>query len=276
MDIVEGKVAVVTGGASGIGKAMAARFQAAGMHVVIADVEQGALDATSAELGVVGVRTDVSDADSVAALAAAVVERFGTAHVICNNAGVGGGGVIASQTLKDWKWIIDVNLWGVVHGLHSFLPLLLANPDGGHVVNTASMAGLSAWPGIGPYNATKYAVVGLSETLAIELAGSPVGVSVLCPGVVNTNIFTSQRNRPVALKNERPNVEARKVNGTIRISDGLEPSVVADRVLDAIVADRFWIITHPELLEAVEGRHRRLLAHESTTSSGAAAPPAPS
>ena len=148
MDAVEGKVAVVTGGASGIGKAMAQRFQAAGMHVVIADVEQGALDATAAELGVVGVQTDVSDADSVAALAAAVVDRFGTAHVICNNAGVGGGGVIAGQTLKDWKWIIDVNLWGVVHGLHSFLPLLLANPDGGHVVNTASMAGLSAWPGL--------------------------------------------------------------------------------------------------------------------------------
>ena len=123
------------------------------------------------------------------------------------------------------------------------------------------MAGLSAWPGIGPYNATKYAVVGLSETLAIELADSAVGVSVLCPGVVNTNIFTSQRNRPPALKNDRPNLAARSVNGTIRISEGLEPSVVADQVLDAILVDRFWIITHPELLEAVEARHQRLLDH---------------
>lgn len=259
METTEGKVAVVTGGASGIGKAMAQRFQAAGMQVVIADIEQGALDTTAQELGVLGVQTDVSSADSVGALAAAVVERFGTVHVICNNAGVGGGGVIAGQTLKDWKWVIDVNLWGVVHGLHSFLPLLLANPDGGHVVNTASMAGLSAWPGIGPYNATKYAVVGMSETLAIELADTSVGVSVLCPGVVNTNIFTSQRNRPVELKNERKNPAARAVNGTIRISDGLEPSVVADQVLDAIVEGRFWIITHPELLEAVDARHQGLL-----------------
>ena len=159
MQELAGRVAVVTGGASGIGKAMAARFAAAGMHVVIADVEEGPLGATADELGVVAVRTDVSDAASVQALADEVVARFGTAHVLCNNAGVGGGGRISTLTLNDWKWVLDVNLWGVVHGLHSFLPLLLANDEGGHVVNTASMAGLSAWPGIGPYNASKYAVV---------------------------------------------------------------------------------------------------------------------
>jgi NAD(P)-dependent dehydrogenase (short-subunit alcohol dehydrogenase family) len=263
MDGTEGKVAVVTGGASGIGKAMARRFAAAGMHVVIADIEQGALDATAAELGVVGVRTDVADADSVAALAASVVDRFGTAHVLCNNAGVGGGGVIARATLKDWKWVIDVNLWGVIHGIHHFLPLMLANDDGGHLVNTASMAGLSSWPGIGPYNATKYAVVGISETLAIELADTKVGVSVLCPGLVETNIFTSQRNRPTELRNDRPNLAARSVNSTIRTSAGLDPAVVADQVLAAIEAGEFWIITHPELLAAVDERHRRLMASGS-------------
>jgi NAD(P)-dependent dehydrogenase (short-subunit alcohol dehydrogenase family) len=254
MQELAGRVAVVTGGASGIGKAMAVRFRDAGMHVVIADVEEGALTATADELGVVGVRTDVADAASVQALADQVVERFGTAHVLCNNAGVGGGGVISSLTLNDWKWVIDVNLWGVVHGLHSFLPLLLANDDGGHVVNTASMAGLTAWPGIGPYNASKYAVVGISETLAMELGDSPVGVSVLCPGVVNTNIFQSQRNRPESLRNPQRNPGARAANAQVTSMQGLDPSVVADQVHDAIVERRFWILTHPELVEHVERR----------------------
>jgi len=256
---LKGRVAVVTGGASGIGRAMAARFAAAGMHVVVADVEEEPLLATADELGVVGVRTDVADAESVQALADAVVERFGTAHVLCNNAGVGGGGVIANASLNDWKWVLDVNLWGVIHGLHSFLPLLLANDAGGHVVNTASMAGLSAWPGIGPYNASKYAVVGISETLSLELAESSVGVSVLCPGVVNTNIFQSQRNRPAELKNPARNPGARAANSQVVAMTGIDPSVVADHVHDAIVDDRFWIITHRELLVHVEERTRSLL-----------------
>ena len=265
MQHLNGRVAVVTGGASGIGKAMAARLAAAGMHVVIADIEEAPLRATADELGVVGIRTDVADAASVQALADAVVERFGTAHVLCNNAGVGGGGVIANATLNDWKWVLDVNLWGVVHGLHSFLPLLLANGaddtdgGGGHVVNTASMAGLSAWPGIGPYNASKYAVVGISETLAIELRDTAVGVSVLCPGVVNTNIFQSQRNRPTELKNPTRNPGARAANSQVVAMTGIDASVVGDQVHDAIVDDRFWMITHPELLTHVEDRTHSLL-----------------
>ncbi len=254
-----GRVAVVTGGASGIGRAMAKRFVDAGMHVVIADVEDEALQTTAAELGVVGIRTDVADAASVQALADASVERFGTVHVLCNNAGVGGGGVIATATLNDWKWVLDVNLWGVIHGLHAFLPLLLANDDGGHVVNTASMAGLTAWPGIGPYNASKYAVVGISETLAAELRGSGVGVSVLCPGVVNTNIFQSQRNRPAELRNPTRNPGARAANSQVTNMVGIDATIVADHVHDAIVDDRFWIITHPELLTHVEERTHSLL-----------------
>jgi NAD(P)-dependent dehydrogenase (short-subunit alcohol dehydrogenase family) len=260
-----GKVAVVTGGASGIGRAMAKRFVAEGMQVVIADVEAAPLEATAAEIGAIGVMTDVAEADSVAALADTVIERFGAVHVLCNNAGVGGGGRIRDLTLNDWKWVIDVNLWGVVHGLHSFLPHLLANGEGGHVVNTASVAGLVAGPGIGPYNAAKYGVVAISETLRAELAadGSPVGVSVLCPGYVTTNIFTSQRNRPAALRNEAMKTTARAANREIAataLAQGLDPAVVADMVVDAIRAERFWVITHPEYLAAVEERTADIVA----------------
>jgi len=256
---LEGKVAVVTGGASGIGRGLAARFAADGMHVVIADVENAALEQTAAELGVVGVQTDVADAASVQALADQVLDRFGTVHVLCNNAGVGGGGQIADLTLADWKWVLDVNLWGVIHGIHSFLPRLLANPDGGHVVNTASMAGLFASAGMGPYNATKFAVVAISETLSKELqaAGSSVGVSVLCPGFVRTNIFDSQRNRPDALRNATNAVgDARARNDILKrfLETAMDPAEVAVHVRDAIVEDRFWITTHPEFFNAVTQR----------------------
>jgi NAD(P)-dependent dehydrogenase (short-subunit alcohol dehydrogenase family) len=253
------RVAVITGGASGIGRAMAARFVADGMHVVIADIEQGALAATASELGVVGLRVDVADSESVEQLAREVVDRFGAVHLLCNNAGVGGGGRITEQTLRDWRWVIDVNLWGVIHGLHAFLPHLTSAPGGAHVVNTASMAGLSAWPGIGPYNASKYAVVAISETLAVELAGTGVGVSVLCPGVVRTNIFTSQRNRPVHLRNGAPKSAARAANRQLMEQDGIDPATVADRVSDAVRSGQFWILTHPELLDAVEARHRSIM-----------------
>jgi NAD(P)-dependent dehydrogenase (short-subunit alcohol dehydrogenase family) len=262
---LEGKVAVVTGGASGIGRAMAAQFANDGMHVVIADVEAPALEATAAELGVVGVQTDVADEASVQALADQVVDRFGTAHVLCNNAGVGGGGQIADLTIADWKWVLDVNLWGVIHGLHSFLPHLLANSDGGHVVNTASMAGLFASAGMGPYNATKFAVVAISETLSKELqaSGSSVGVSVLCPGFVRTNIFDSQRNRPEALRNATKAVgDARMRNDVLKrfLDTAMDPAEVARHVRDAIVDDRFWITTHPEFFNAVTERADDIVA----------------
>ena len=259
---LEGKVAVVTGGASGIGKAMAAAVPDDGMTVVIADVEQGALDATAEELGVDGVRTDVSDLTSVEALAAAVVERHGTVHVLCNNAGVGGGGRIATaRRCSDWEWVVGVNLWGVVHGLQ-FLPHLQANADGGHIVNTASMAGLAPFPGIGVYNATKYAVVGISETLAIELAGASVGVSVLCPGVVNTNIFTqpAQPARPPA----QPDAQRCGSGGQRRAGRVRRASTRRSwptRWPHAVREGEFWIITHPDLLTHVDARHRALMRH---------------
>jgi NAD(P)-dependent dehydrogenase (short-subunit alcohol dehydrogenase family) len=236
------KVAVVTGGASGIGRAMAKRFVAEGMQVVIADIEEAPLAATAGEIGAVGVRTNVTDADSVAALAQTTMERFGAVHVLCNNAGVGGGGKIKDLTLKDWKWVIDVNLWGVIHGLHFFLPHLLASSDGG-----------------------QFGVVAISETLRAELAAerSPIHVSVLCPGYVDTNIFTSQRNRPAELRNERPKGAARVVNRSIAseaLAHGLDPAVVAGMVVDAIRSEQFWVLTHPEYHAAITERAAGIVA----------------
>jgi NAD(P)-dependent dehydrogenase (short-subunit alcohol dehydrogenase family) len=267
MDDLPGRVAVITGGASGIGRAMAARFAGGGMHVVIADVERGPLEATAAELGVTGVQTDVSDAAQVQTLANDVMERFGRVDLLCNNAGVGGGGDVIDLGLADWAWVLGVNLWGVIHGLTAFLPHLVDNPAGGHIVNTASMAGLAAFPGAAPYCASKFAVVGLSESLLGELRqrGVNVGVSVLCPGFVRTNIFTSQRNRPDALKvaDRGPMTAARAANvELVRLVEALAipPEEVAEAVLGAVLEDRYWILTHPELLEAIEERHAGLLA----------------
>jgi len=260
-----GKVAVVTGGASGIGRAMAEAFGAAGMHVVIADVEGPVLAATAKEIGAVGVVTDVSDPAAVAHLAEEVVGRFGAVHLLCNNAGVGGGGFIEDLTLADWQWVLGVNLMGVIHGIDAFLPHLVASGDG-HVVNTASLAGLVAAPGMAPYCASKFAVVAISESLRMEMAvrGHAVGVSVLCPGWVRTNIFSSQRNRPESLRVEGrgPLEDARERNDEIRrIVDeqAIDPGEVAAEVLDAVLTERFWVLTHPHLLDAVEARHVGLM-----------------
>jgi len=203
MKLEKGDVAVVTGAASGIGFGLAERFASMGLQVVAADVEQGALDAAADELGkhggeVLGVRTDVSKEDEVQALAARTLERFGGVHVVCNNAGVAAKSDPWEGPLSGWQWVIDVNLWGVIHGVRAFLPHLLAGGRG-HIVNTASMAGLV--PGFNPmYDATKHAVVALTEDLyhSARDLGWPIGVSVLCPGWVRTNIVDAERNRPAA------------------------------------------------------------------------------
>ena len=179
-----GKVAVVTGGASGIGKGIAARLAAEGARVIIADIQRDALEATAAELGVDGIPADVSDSDSVESLARTAVEKYGTVHVVCNNAGIGPLAPVKDLTLDDWRWMLGVNLWGVIHGVHTFLPILSGNPDGGHIVNTASMAGLVAHARLGAYSTAKFGVVALTEALAEELAadGSRVGRVGAVPG----------------------------------------------------------------------------------------------
>jgi NAD(P)-dependent dehydrogenase (short-subunit alcohol dehydrogenase family) len=267
MKDLEGKVAVVTGAASGIGRALAARFAAEKMKVVLADVEEAPLAAVEAELreggaSVLAVRTDVQQGAAVEALAARTVEHFGAAHVVCNNAGVGGvAGPLWMQTEADWAWTVGVNLWGVVHGIRAFVPGMLARGEG-HVVNTASIAGLISPAMMGPYVATKHAVVSLSEVLARDLlmVGSGVKVSVLCPGFVRTRIHESHRNRPAHQANAPaaegdqadPSPAAQMVRAAVEA--GTAPEAVAERVVEAIREERFYVLPHPDLLGAVKHR----------------------
>ena len=269
MDDLSGKTAVITGGASGIGLAMAHRFGAAGMNVVLGDVEEGPLHEAVAGLSDAGVEAagmncDVSDVDSVRALDRFARERFGNVHVLCNNAGVGSGGLIAEpDDLDMWKWVIDVNLWGVIYGCKVFLPAMIEHGEGAHIVNTASMAGHASAPLMGPYNVSKYGVVALSETLSKEMlmTKSDVGVSVLCPAFVQTAIGSSRRNMPDALKGDQGPEAAGDTQSAIdrMIASGIPPAEVADAVHDAIVDDTFWIITHDESKPAITERARQIV-----------------
>lgn len=260
-----GKVAVVTGAASGIGRAMAERFAASGMRLVLADIEARPLDEVAGALSaggtdVLAVPTDVSVAKSVEELAAAASERFGPAHVVCNNAGVGAGGLTWQIPLSVWRWVVGVNMWGVIHGIAAFLPAMVERGEG-HLVNTASVAGLLASPGLTPYAATKHAVVGISESLHHELALAAPGVkvSVLCPGAIATRIVDSERNWPERL-GPRPepatNPVMSEVGEAVRahIEAGMAPSDVAALVLDAVTEERFWVLTHPEYREPLMRR----------------------
>jgi NAD(P)-dependent dehydrogenase (short-subunit alcohol dehydrogenase family) len=273
MDQLAGRVAVVTGAASGIGRALADRFAAEQMRVVLADVEADALAAAEKELRdtgaeVLAVRTDVANGDEVDALARAAVDAFGAVHIVCNNAGVGGGGPMQTLTTADWQWVLGVNLWGVIHGVRAFLPILLEQ-DEAHVVNTASMAGLVSGPFMGPYNTSKFAVVGLSETLYKELAvqGANVGVSVLCPGWVKTNIGDSERNRPADLRREpepeAPDSTALRDLLSQMLTTGMAPADVADHVVAAIREKRFYVLTHPDMKPAIGARVQTILAGDN-------------
>jgi NAD(P)-dependent dehydrogenase (short-subunit alcohol dehydrogenase family) len=270
-----GRVAVVTGGASGIGLALARRFAHEGMKVVLGDVEAPALDDALTLLksdgaDVHGVVTDVSDPTQMQALADAALERFGAVHVVCNNAGVGAGGLSWETPLSTWEWVLGVNLWGVIHGIRTFVPILLQQEEG-HVVNTASLAGLVAGPFMGPYNASKHAVVAISETLHHELAmaGAKVKVSVLCPGWVNTGIADSGRNRPAHLRlDDGPPADGAELLRSV-LQTGMAPETVAEKVLAAIGDEQFWILTHDDAddfwVELV-GRRVRSLTERSNPS----------
>ena len=271
MKNLKGKVAVVTGGASGLGRAMALSFAREGMQVAIADIEQARIEATVAELqalGVraLGVRTDVSRGEEVDALAAQVVRDLGGVHLVCNNAGVVPLGMAWESTVADWQWILGVNLWGVIHGLRAFTPLLLAQ-DEGHIVNTASVAGLINPPGSAAYNVSKHAVVSLTETLHHDLAlkKSRVGCSVLCPAYVPTGIADSERNRPQALANAgvQKSAETLATEQMLRkaVNSGrLSADDVAGAVLSAVQEDRFYILTHAKITGAIQARMEDILA----------------
>jgi NAD(P)-dependent dehydrogenase (short-subunit alcohol dehydrogenase family) len=250
---LRGRVAVVTGAASGIGRAIAARFAAEGMKVMLADVEESALSAAVSDLEAAGAQVagtvvDVTRREDVAALAGRTVDTFGGAHVVCNNAGVDSGGAFAEIPQQVWDWVFAVNFWGVVHGCVAFLPLLREQGEG-HLVNVASHAALTGYfPAGTPYVASKFAVLGLSENLYHELraAAEPIGVSVLCPSFVRTNLPLSERNRPSGVpsmegsKAWRAHLEANRV----RSAQGLDPAGVAELVVDAVRQDRFYILPH--------------------------------
>ena len=266
MKLEAGKVAVVTGAASGIGFALAERFARDGLDVVLADVEEDALASAAERIAALDVETlavstDVSDSDAVQALADAAVERFGSVHVVCNNAGVSSGADPWFGPLSAWSWVLGVNLWGVVHGIRAFLPILI-NQGEGHIVNTASIAGLN--PGSGPiYAASKHAVVALSEELfkATKMVGLPVGVSVLCPGWVRTGIWEADRNWPARLGKSPPQGAAQEVlrpHYDRAIGAGTDPAAIADFVAEAIMSGRFWILPHPEWVERAARRWRRI------------------
>lgn len=269
------KVAVVTGGASGIGRAMVDRFAQAGMRIVIADVEASALASAERELrdrgvSVLGVKTDVAKPEDVEALAKAAVEKFGGVHVLCNNAGVSVGGPMWEHTLADWEWVFGVNLWGVIYGIRTFVPIMLKQNQPAHIVSTASLAGLTSNAFLGVYNATKHAVVTLSETLAQELAmvGAPIKVSVLCPGFVATKIADSHRNRPGTLADGSDRIQPAEFEQVIRaaISGGLDPAIVGNLVFEAIRDEKFYILPHPELTASrVRDRMEGILENRQPT-----------
>ncbi len=271
----QGKVAVITGAASGIGRALADRCAQEGMKVVLAGINRANLAQAEDELGATGatvlsVPTDVSKARDIEALARKTLDAFGAVHLFINNAGVGGlGTTVWESTVADWEWVIGVNLWGVIHGVRMFVPIMLKQDTECHIINTASILGLVSGPGSGVYKVTKHGVVSLSETLACELAGrgAKIGVSVLCPGWVNTRIVDSTRNRPAELQNPiapvSPEVEAAIHARRQAALAGMSPQLVAEHVFQAIRNRQFYILTHPDQNPLIQKRMEDILAERN-------------
>jgi NAD(P)-dependent dehydrogenase (short-subunit alcohol dehydrogenase family) len=272
MKDLKNRVAVITGAASGIGRGLAEAFVDAGMRVVLSDVERVPLESTANGLRAKGgdvhaIVADVSKAQDVSSLAESTLEKYGAVHVLCNNAGVA---VVCrpswTGTLEDWTWILDVNLMGVVHGIRTFLPIMIQQGEDAHIVNTSSMAGLITGGSL--YGASKSAVVSLSETVYLELVsgGFRPRVSVLCPGLVDSDIFHSERNRPVELSNTAWHpTEADLAAARKAFKRGLSPRVVAEHTLQAIRDERFYVLTHPEWTKHVEHRAKQIVNGENPT-----------
>lgn len=283
-----GKVAVITGGASGFGREFATIGARLGMKLVLADVQQDGLDKVKAQLEAQGVqvlamRCDVRKAEQVQALADATMERFGAVHLVFNNAGVGSGGLVWENSVADWEWVLGVNLWGVIHGVRTFTPLMLecAKKEAGyegHIVNTASMAGLLNAPNMGIYNVSKHAVVSLSETLYhdLQLIKAPIGASVLCPYFVPTGISQSHRNRPDDVKDESgptaSQIAAQAVSEKAVSSGKVTAAEVAERTFNAIRDGGFYIYSHPQALGNVQTRMEDIVLQRNPTDPFVAAP----
>ena len=273
----QGKVAVITGGASGLGRAMAERFASAGMRIVLADVEPNALAQAEAEMKsagakVIGVRTDVSKAAEVEALAQKTLAAFGGVHLVANNAGVAPLGNAWENSVADWEWTLGVNLWGVIHGVRVFTPILLAQGGEAHIVNTASVSGLISPPGSAMYNVSKHAVVTLTETLYHDLAlqRASIGCSVLCPAYVPTGIVDSERNRPAQLQNpareKSAEQQAREALLRKAVTSGkLSAGDVAQKVYEAVRDGRFYILTHPRIKPSIQWRMEDILQERNPT-----------
>jgi NAD(P)-dependent dehydrogenase (short-subunit alcohol dehydrogenase family) len=257
MENLEGKVAVVTGAGSGIGEGIARAAAEAGMKLVVADIDEEKARAVAADLGsdAVACRVDVSSLASVEAMRDSAINRFGAVHLLCNNAGVWIGALMQEADIKDWQYLIDVNLYGVIYGVKAFLPLMVEQGEG-HIVNTASMGGLISGPPEGLYTTTKFAVVGLSEALSMEVADKGVGVSVLCPGLVNTNLITQS----FAVRPEAYDSGVDHQQPAPDVASGISPLVVGQQVMDAVREARFYIITHDDYRDIIAMRHDGILA----------------
>ncbi len=261
---VDGKTAFITGAASGIGRGMANALGEAGMRIMLADIDRESLTQAETELKQRGVEVasvvvDVTKEESVFAAADATIDVFGKVHVLCNNAGVGAGGRFEELQQSDWDWVIGVNQLGVIYGIRAFLPRIRSHGEGGHIVTTSSMAGLvNSGVGWGPYNSTKYAVVGLSEVLYSELKGTNIGCSVLCPGGVRTNIGKAGRNRPADYGSSERKPVLTADGKEIDMTRGLDPDIVGQLVLEGIVEGQFYLFTDPRMEPAVERRFDRI------------------
>lgn len=266
MTEIAGKVAFITGGAGGLGLAMARAFAAKGAKIMLADRDAEGLSKAAATLAADGVDVgtvtcDVTDVDALKAAAAATIERFGKVHIVVNNAGVAVGGQPGEIPLEDWRWIVDINLMGVAYGVEIFTPLIEQHGEGGHIVNTASMAGHVAMPGMGPYHATKYAVVGYSEALNVELGPRGIGVSVLCPAWVKTNIHNTGFDKPSGgMSREEAQSDPQYQQMASVIDGGLDADLVGGWVVDCVEADRLYIFTHPTFAPFIEAKYGQIKA----------------